>query len=548
MAGIFAVFVSATTPSSSVGRSRRVLAAALFAAVLVGVGPDARGAAAVGLDEIAGQDWLALNFVWPEDVTFAHDVTGRELVIRFASAVPEGFINGLSEDAVQWIDYLSFGFDSILIRMKPGIEADVSQPGPREVAAVFSRREIGSLPENAGDAEPDRADLRFRMLEAELLRKGGQLVQARRLMRQEMDRNPKDIDVLIALAGIESELGRRDKAVQLYNRVLALQPDLEEIAIEKKRLKGIGRSNVVSGTEIRIGSTVQLVKDEDRQEEHRLHARHWLTRSWQFILDGERRKLSTGAALRSNGDIAGFRSIKQRAAVGAKFAVDAGTAVEGVIHLSEGLPGASMRVSRRGFVFSPESESSVEVDIFEPYWGLVEGIVNDGARSRVRTTHYEPLGQEIDLFAESAVNSYRIDNDARVADSVSAGISTTYSPWWLPHGLSLGYQVDAEYVLTRQVSRRSDGTTFRPLNVVTRETHTARIGFDREIADHLSVALNAGYNYDRFNSKGPVVATAIRYAPSPGVQAELTASQSIASSRGSDGTVNRFGALLSWLF
>ncbi len=519
----------------------------LVVAILLTISPRAHASAGLHIDELANQDWLALNFIWPEVTGYDWSVSERDLVIRFPSAIPGAFANGLSADAESWVEFMSLGYDSILIRMKPGIEANVSQPGPREVAAVFSRMDRPKK-KTAKAAVPDRADLRFRILEAELLRKSGQLIEARRIMRQEMDRNPTDADVLIQLAGIESALGRTEKAIQLYNRVLALQPDLREIADEKARLFRTQEANPNTDTEISFGTVVQLVEDEDRQEEQTLRARHRISNRWAAMFDAERRELSANSVLRPNGDDAPFDGARHQATLGATHALDAKTELTGVIHLSEGLPGFSAKALERGLFAAADTETTLEIDILKPYWGLIEGIVNDGARSRVHGTHYHPLNDALAFYAETGVNTYRVDGESDVADSVSAGASATYTPVWFPEGMTAAYQIDGEYVLTRKVSTRQDGSTFRPLNVVTREVHTGQLAYRREIVRHVNLSLSLGYSYDRFNAKGPSVATGVSYKPMPGLSAEATASQSITSSRGSDSTVNRFGFLLSWLF
>lgn len=533
--------------SESFASVRRLVTPIAIIAIMLAPAWRAHADEGLRLDELVDADWLALSFTWHKQVSYEWTVSERELVIRFAEVIPSNFVDDLSAEAKNWIDYLSLGFDSVLIRMKPGVEVDVTQPSGNEVAAAFSRGDRGAT-ESAETSEPDRSDLRFELLRAELLRKSGRLIEARRVMRRELNRNAADTDVLIAMAGIERELGRPEKAVQLYNRALALQPDLKIIAREKARLFRAQGSGTAGDSEIRTGSVVQLVEDEDRQEEHRLFASHRVSQRLKATFAAERRELSSNSVLRSDGSTSPFHGAKHRASLGATYAIDAETEIEAALHVGEGLPGASVAVQKRGLVPANDAVSTLVVDVFEPYWDLVEGIVNEGARSRVRATHRQPLSAELQLSAESGVNTYRVKGEPGVADSVSAGLAATFSPRWLPEGLAVGYQIDGEYVLSRKISTRTDGTTFRPLNVVTRETHTGQLSYNRELALDLNLSLSAGYSYDRFNAKGPSVTAGLQYNPMPNLRAEVSASQSITSSRGGDSTVNRFGVLLSWLF
>jgi len=86
------------------------------------------------------------------------------------------------------------------------------------------------------------------------------------------------------------------------------------------------------------------------------------------------------------------------------------------------------------------------------------------------------------------------------------------------------------------------------LSVVSREVHYATVGVSGTLRQDFRYNLFGGWAYDRLNADGPFFGGELAYEPMVNFEIGITAARAIATSRGSNAPVTRFGGYLLWRF
>jgi hypothetical protein len=186
---------------------------------------------------------------WPEASGATLRQEGREVLLSFLRATPPIDAEALLDCAAGLLEGVSLGYDTLLLSLAPDVILSQTEVGiglrlvlqrSPEVVPEGPRIAAGSVPETEPSAEEggsslnaprprSPAELRLRLLEAQLLAQTGQLSEARarfEALRQEMPDSPEP---LAGSAGLAQRTGRWRQALGLYQTALLLDPGEQDL-------------------------------------------------------------------------------------------------------------------------------------------------------------------------------------------------------------------------------------------------------------------------------------------------------------------------------
>ena len=108
------------------------------------------------------------------------------------------------------------------------------------------------------------------------------------------------------------------------------------------------------------------------------------------------------------------------------------------------------------------------------------------------------------------MNRYDLPGIPGAAESVAASGNVNVKLLRAPQ-LSLNYALDGEYLTDAKVNQATDGTSFRPLPLVSREVHAASVQIERQLTRGLHATGAAGFAVDRLGGSAPFVSGSMTY-------------------------------------
>jgi len=491
------------------------------------------------------------SIVWDTASTVEWVLDETELFLQFSQPLDGVSLEVLRTRLSSFVAFTIAGYDSLLVVFKPDVDADVRTATNGVSVSFFST--MATEPNDLVPTEsPPGTDLRVELIRAEVDRRNGNLISARRTLRALMEQEPGNYDVLMRLAGVETELGRPENAIFLYNRALSVRLG-DENATEAKQglLRQLRGGSPGQPDDIYIGfeTTVQRVRDADRQVWGVATVGAPITDDLSFEAQFEQRRIKATDIRTQSGALASINEDSQRAEIGMDFQVDQSTSVGADLLAAPNVIGfgVSLEVQSRSEDLGAGT-STAELRVNEPYWGFVETFASDGHRSRIRAAHVQSITDETTAFGEVSLNQYGIDGTYNAADSVGLQLGVSHAPSGLLDGAVASYSMDGEYVYSQVVRTDGSGAPYRPVPVVLRETHRLQLAYDLELARSLNLLSYGGYIWDRYNLFGFFGGFSLKYDPNEALSMSLRGDQNITSSRGGDAVVQQLGFDLLWRY
>ena len=387
------------------------------------------------------------------------------------------------------------------------------------------------------DAEAAAQARRLRLTQARLMMETGDAEGAKAELQGLLAEVPDSIEVMSSLASVETQLGGWQRAVGLYDRALGLNPDDPSLVRAKAELL---REH---GPRVRLDLDHRKVKKADRQIVARASGEALAgTSIVGFAVEGN--DLNAPVIRRPGGTIESFD--------GKRFRGEGYTVVDhdggGLTRLSliggTGIAGAAVRHTRAF------GEGTLRVGLIaqDPYWDVVDGLVNEARTDRAQVAYERLLGTSWRVAGRLAAGRYGIKGDTDVAHFIGPAFEVAYTAIPGPPSLTVAYGFDAEYIGSRQTAVDALGLEYPLLSVVSREVHSGTLGFSGSFSPTLRYNLFGGYAYDRLNSAGSFFGVDVAYEPYASFELGLAASRSLTASRGTDATLTRFGGYLLWRF
>ncbi|MEN8131811.1 MAG: hypothetical protein ABFS45_16805, partial [Pseudomonadota bacterium] len=301
---------------------------------------------------------------WPVGLKINHRVDDTEIFLSFSHPIENDGLAAIPAQLSSMIEDLQYGYDSLLLRLHTGIEPKlyVLTDGVR---IELSRR--------ASYTQEERAQLDY--LRALALYNDGQLRQSRMLLKELIGADGGSADTTELLAQIEDELGRGPVALVLAKRSLETEPGSESIQQQHRYLRR------THGDQLRIDTQWQNAERAETQFITRLSGRYAAKPDVSVSGLVENRKVDIDALQKIDGAIADFNGNRQRAELRLHkdWERSQNTQLLLFVRSGERSIGGSIRQTS-GFDLG---RTTVSLVMNEPYWDLVEGIVDGGSRDRI---------------------------------------------------------------------------------------------------------------------------------------------------------------------
>lgn len=489
-------------------------------------------AATLAVERARDAATIVLGF--PQAVSVRPLREGRDLLLTFDQPLGETPLDGLMERLGGLAENVRYGYDTLLLTLPTAVVAEVTGHD-RQVTVTLT----GSAALSAEDTEREaQAQRRVEFFQAVTLLEAGEPDIARARLARLVDSEPDNVELIVALAQAEERLGRWQKAVALYDRALTLDPDETATIGAKARLLA------EHGNHVRVEPSFRDTRNADRQWVMRVIARANLNDTVTAGATFERRRLTISQLRHSDGsvrDFSGWRSMGELW-LSRDWAEGDRTTVGALGN--EKRPG--VRLAHR--IGRPEQTTTFVAALSEPTMDYAEAIAEHGSRHRAGAAHGRDLAPDLRLELAAFGNRYALANDLDVATTASA---TAGLRWAVVPGLplvTLGYTIDAEYLIERDERTSPLGEAYSPLPVTSREVHSVDVTFEDRLTDYLSWRADAGYGYDRLNDRGPNAGVGLIYAPLVDLEAELALRRTFASGRGQSNAVTIVGGHLHWRY
>jgi hypothetical protein len=530
------------SPSKTQARPRarlRALAAALLAsAALLAAAP----AAALAL----GEEGTLLPLPGPRAVSATPQDDPRELLVRFSGPVDAALLAGLAGRRPDWVEAVSVGYDSALIRFTRPVLATLAGDGIELAPAPPPPAAGPAAGPGAPPVPADAAERRLEILRAQVLARDGDAAGARRRLLALGAAGGEDAEAALSLADVEAGLGHPRRALDLYDRVLAREPDRDEAAFARRRL---ARER---GPQLRADFELQSAEGADTQVIATLRGRTFLSDLVEAGATSETRRVRADELRAPDGSVGPVDATRARTEAYLSIGFDEGDALRLSLFPSSGGLGAGIGYLTRAL----GGETEVTADLRRPYWELLQGIVDGGRVDRVAIRHERPLAHRLTGGASARASRYGVDGAEDAGRSVGVSATLRYALVEGDPRLSVGYGLDGEYV--SGVAERTDatGAAYRPLDLATREIHAVDLNaggrFGRGWLPGLPASAEpdgpasweafAGWAVDRFGGSGPFLGGTLLLNAAEALDLGAQASYSAVSAGRGDGAVLRLGA------
>jgi hypothetical protein len=413
-----------------------------------------------------------ISLVWPAPPHYTSSVSGRELLIQFSSAFNASDLEALAKQLPLWIETVTLGFDTMLIRAS----RDVTYAVRSENNSIVIRLDAAEPKQLKQDEE---GELRLQILRAQLLVSRRQNGSAERLLEQLIAAHPDSVSALSSLAQVEQQLGRWRRSSSLYDRILQLDSNNEEA----RKL----RSEAVAEHVGRVRADAEIRSISGDRTEH-------ITRfSMHTPLKND---FSFGLAAADNYTTSSSRSYnRQRAELYVVKDLRDGSDMQLSAFVTRRQSGIGFRYSR------PDSTGSfsAHADYRRPFWEFRETIAGYGVRDRAELHRSQQLGPALDGRLTLAINRYGLNDVGSAARSLAYDGAVI---WVMRHSnpyLALEYSVDSESV-----------HDLRPATIplVSRQVHAGTVNGQIRLSRQITAEGSLGFVRDRLgeHASGPFVA------------------------------------------
>jgi len=469
-----------------------------------------------------------LDILWPGVPAASWERQGTELVLRFGRAVEALDLGDIQRRLSRWIESASAGYDTVLLRMLPGVIVDIrAAPGSTRIAL-------------SGTASGDPAAARrLEQLRARLEAESGQTAAAEARLSALARAQPTDPDIMVQRAGLAEKQGRWPKALGLYDQALGQRPDDGDLREARRRLARERQSQV------KVEPEYQRVHGADRQWMLKASAFHYPDEGRTAGTAVEIRRLSDGNLRRLDGSSAPASLWREKAELYYGIDVGASALVTGRLLATNRTPGAGIEWS--------DKRSDVDLKFGaayrEAYWDIKEAIPADATVDKVYARAQAQLGEALSFNGGAALNRYGVEDDVDVARTAKWDVGVRRGLRLWSDEASIGYSIDAESVGHRETRRSAAGVGYRTLPVRSRETHSFDLTLRHEFAFESWLAGQIGWSVDRLtDAKGPLGNLKLSHEPSEHVETGFKIGFAHTTGRGSDGLSRQAGAYLTVRF
>lgn len=456
-------------------------------------------------------------------------VDGPEVFIQYARPIDPGAVEAFATQRADWLETAEYGYDSIVLRFLPDFAVTAQDTGGSVRVAVS--KPDSSAAAAGGPIAVDPQLVRLEYYRALTLMETGAVNQGRTMLIDLHRVDPGNVEVILLLAQAEERLGHPERALELLDRALQLDPGLEQAVRDSARL----HREVADPA--RLSVRMQSVEKADDQQITVLDGRYGLWPGVKFEYRLENRRIEIAEARRADGRLAAFDGTRQFATFRLAQRPDQGPGIGVSLFAANDALGVGLDSS---LDLGP-TDWKFDAAFNEPEKDYVEGLIEGAARDHIGVSVQHAEGDAIELRGGISLNSYSIDDrHAGSAVELTGELRrVVYAPWPF---MTVGYRLDAEYFDEAETGTAADGTSFDRLPLSSREAHTVDAGVEGYLTDYVRARATGGYTVDRLNGHGPSAEMELVYEPLPDLEVTAGMGTSLAVTRGSQSQL-LFGGL-----
>ena len=413
---------------------------------------------------------------WAAPAQFTSSVQGRELLLQFSQAITGVDGETLPKQLSHWIEAVSVGYDTMLIRSSREVTYGVRSDGN----LVVIRLEAAPIPEPVAVSENEEGELRLQILRAQLLMARGQNGAAQRLLEKVTATDPGSVSALSNLAQVEQQIGRWRRSSVLYDRVLQLDPR----NAEAREL----RSEVLAEQASRIRGDTEIKKISGGWSEYLARfSAHALLKSNSRLgmaVDHVHTISSSGAFDR------------QRAELYFRQDFENGSNIQLSTFGTQRGQGGGIRYNR----LDSMGDWSAQTDYQRPFWEFLETIEGYGVRDRAEIHRNQRLGPLVNSRWTVAWNRYGLPGVHGATESFAYDGAISVPVWRSNPYLAVEYGFDKESAHYAQQSS---------IPLVSREVHAGSVTGQVRLSRRFVAEGFAGFVRDRLgeHGRGPFMGT-----------------------------------------
>jgi hypothetical protein len=479
--------------------------------------PDASGMRARGQGqprvtfEAAGGDFL-INVLMEgaSKATLRQD--GREVLVTFPHPLPNFNAQALQDQAVGLLEGVSVGYDTLLLRLTPGVSvARMDEESGLRLALQPNAGAAGAAPgQPVTEADKEGAQ-RLRLLAAQITAQSGQISGARQQFGDLMLAMPGNPEPMTGLAGLEQGSGRWRQALGLYNRALQLDPGNPSVEDAIATIQRTHGSRLRADFEYRRtdggeGSGISIAAIEG------LSGQQNFGDGWLLGYSANLAWADAQDVQQPSGIVEDVTGLRQRSEISLQHDGLNGIVLAGSAYLTGATPGAGIRSE----LPDDSGTTFLRADYRRPDWDFFQSLVDNGTRDRISVGRRQQIIQDLTARLDFGVNRYSLQGAANLATTWTVNADVRLGNVAGVHGLSVAYVMDGEYLNKIAVGTLPNGQTFDLIDVGNREVHAGVLAYagtwetgrkDRPA----SYELSAGYGADRYGKAGPILAAVLTY-------------------------------------
>jgi hypothetical protein len=439
---------------------------------------------------------------------------GREVLVSFSHPLPNFDAQALQDQAVGLLEGVSVGYDTLLLRLTPGVSvARMDEAGGLQLALQSTPGAArAATPPGQPVTEADKEGAqRLRLLAAQIAAQSGQISGARQQFGDLLLAMPGNPEPMTGLAGLEQTTGRWRQALDLYNRALQLDPGNPSVEDAISTIQRTHGSRLRADFEYRRtdggeGSGISIAAIEG------LSGQQSFNEGWQLAYSANLAWADATKVQQPNGAVENIIGLRQRSEISLQHDALDGIVLAGSAYLTGEIPGAGIRSE----LPDDSGTTFLRADYRRPDWDFFQSLVDNGTRDRISVGRRQQSTQDLTARLDFGVNRYSLQGAENLATTWTVSADVRLGNLAGVHGLSIAYVLDGEYLNKIAVGTLPSGRTFDRIDVGDREVHAGVLAYagtweTGKQGRPASYELSAGYGVDRYGKAGPILAAVVTY-------------------------------------
>jgi tetratricopeptide (TPR) repeat protein len=365
--------------------------------------------------------------------------------------------------------------------------------------------------ESSGGTDTDGSGgRRLSLLRAQIDGARGRFERARDTLDALATQQPSDPDVLVARGGVDASRGRTLEADAAYLAASQRAPEREDIA---RLVRERARTRAPRAT---ASSETRTISEAWTAEVRTVSIQSGADRRMVASVSAEQQDIRAARVQRADGSLEPLADRLARVEASVTTALMPGLRTSASLFGTDGglgVGGSATRHDLRG-------ATTVVAEYGRPFWDFVESAADGGRRDRTTVQRDWRFTPNRALWASTGLHRYRLASGARTSSAVvTLGVVQTVRP--KPPTITLQYGLDLERRLNATHVARTDGTSFAPIPLVSREVHVFGVVSRTSLRKLGEVDASSGYTVDRLGGRGSFVTARLTPPPDARVGVEL---------------------------